>query len=84
LVLRIVLELFGIPWNTMEYLGHTIEILRNPIPWNIPTYQICGNIKKHILAAEGGWCPPGYVPWIKGKSGNDRLNPFESRTHDNP
>ena len=33
----------------MEYLGHTIEILRNPMPWNIPTYQICGNIKNTSL-----------------------------------
>ena len=67
----------------MEYLGHTIEILRNPMPWNIPTYQICGNIKTHPCRRRR-MVSSRLCALDQGKSGNDRLNPFESRTHDNP
>jgi hypothetical protein len=73
--------------NLSEYHGIPWTYYRNTTESNALEYPNISNLwkhKKHILAAEGGWCPPGYVPWIKGKSGNDRLNPFESRTHDNP
>ena len=73
----------------MEYLGIPWTYYRNTTEFNTLEYPNISNLwkhkkNKHILAAEGGWCPPGYVPWIKGKSGNDRLDPFESRTHDDP